>query len=109
MSTSPGPEHPRFDARATAAALAVAVALVVPVANGDSAPARTTTVTLTASGTVQAPRQLTLGFTDPGRLTAIDVAPGQHVARGQVLALLDSRSAASAVATADANLASARA
>jgi macrolide-specific efflux system membrane fusion protein len=64
---------------------------------------------VSASGTVQAPTNLSVGFQSSGRVTEIDVKPGQQVSKGQVLGKLDSTDATAAVQQAEANLASANA
>jgi multidrug efflux pump subunit AcrA (membrane-fusion protein) len=100
----------RSSSTAARAAVAVvaAAALTLGPGVGLSAPA-TAVATLTAGGTVQAPEQLALSFSQPGRLVSVDVQPGQHVVRGQTLARLDTSSAALALRVARANLAAARA
>jgi multidrug resistance efflux pump len=90
------------------AAAAVALGLGLLAATSRSQ-AETTTVTLAATGTVQAPQQLALGVANPGRLIEVDAHPGEHVERGRLLARLDPAAAIAALATARANLDSARA
>ncbi|MDT7537300.1 MAG: HlyD family secretion protein, partial [Actinomycetota bacterium] len=64
---------------------------------------------VSASGTVQAATNLSVGFQASGRVTQIDVKPGQQVTKGQVLGKLDSTDATAAVKQAEANLSSANA
>ena len=79
------------------------------------APARTATVergdvisTVTASGTVEAAEPLELSFVTPGVVTAVDVASGDTVTAGQVLARIDDTAARQQVASARLGLAQAR-
>jgi RND family efflux transporter MFP subunit len=46
-------------------------------------------VMIEAVGTVGFRRELSLSFTSPGRITAMNVNEGQHVVRGELLAALD--------------------
>jgi multidrug resistance efflux pump len=92
-----------------AAGLAIAAAVPLALLAGGSAGATSATVTLTAQGTVEAPRQVALAFSEPGQLVRLDVHPGQRVVAGQLLARLDPTATLAAVQTARANLASARA
>jgi macrolide-specific efflux system membrane fusion protein len=64
---------------------------------------------VSASGTVQAATNLSVGFQTSGLVTAISVKPGQHVTKGQVLGRLDQTDATAAVKQAEASLASANA
>jgi multidrug efflux pump subunit AcrA (membrane-fusion protein) len=64
---------------------------------------------VTATGNVEAPSSLSLSFQQSGRVTEIDVAAGQHVDAGQVLARVDDSTERSALVTAQAQLASAEA
>jgi multidrug efflux pump subunit AcrA (membrane-fusion protein) len=85
-------------------------------ASAAPATARTSAVTrgvvlssVSASGTVQAATDLSVGFATSGRVTDVAVKPGQRVSKGQVLGRLDSTGAAAAVKQAEAALASANA
>ncbi len=76
---------------------------------------RTTTVqrgtvlqTVSASGNLEPVNQAGLNFASSGTVTAVDVAVGQHVAAGQVLATIDPTAAKSQLETAEANLAGAQ-
>ncbi|WP_264175968.1 HlyD family secretion protein [Effusibacillus dendaii] len=61
---------------------------------------------MTASGTVQAAKQVSLNFSGSGgEITAINVKVGDHVKAGQVLATLDDSTAKTQVKNAEANLA----
>ena len=77
---------------------------------------RTTSVTtgtikqsVTATGTIAAASTEDLSFSASGEVTAVYVAAGQKVAKGQKLATIDSASLKSSVAAAEASLASAQA
>lgn len=74
-----------------------------PVAGG------TVLATVSASGTLQAPRNLGLNFYTGGRVTAIYVRVGQRVRAGQVLARVDATSSRQSLSTARASLAAAEA
>ncbi|HEX4679332.1 MAG TPA: biotin/lipoyl-binding protein [Gaiellaceae bacterium] len=87
----------------TTASVATATPRTSPVAKG------VVLSSVSASGTVQAATNLSVGFEASGRVTAIDVKAGQKVAKGQVLGKLDSTDATAAVKQAEANLASAQA
>jgi macrolide-specific efflux system membrane fusion protein len=87
----------------TTASVATATPRTSPVARG------VVLSSVSASGTVQAATNLSVGFQASGRVTAIDVKAGQKVAKGQVLGKLDSTDATAAVQQANANLASAKA
>lgn len=86
---------------------------------GTSAPAaqlRTATVqrgvvlsTTSATGTLQAAKELNVGFTTAGTITSIAVKPGERVAKGQLLGRIDSTSAQQALQQAEASLATAQA
>jgi multidrug efflux pump subunit AcrA (membrane-fusion protein) len=86
---------------------------------GTSTPAaavRTATVTrgvvlstTSATGTLQAAKELNVGFTGAGTITSIDVKPGQRVSRGQLLGRIDSTTAQQALQQAQASLATAEA
>jgi HlyD family secretion protein len=66
--------------------------------------------TVSASGTVQAPKQVSLNFSGSGgEITSINVKVGDHVKAGQVLATLDDSTARTQVMNAQANLQSAQA
>src|SRR5438270_9562929 len=97
--------------------LGVAVYLALrTTATAATATPRTSPVTrgvvlssVSASGTVQAATNLSVGFETSGRVTDVAVKPGEHVSKGQVLGRLYSTQAAAAVTQADAALASAKA
>lgn len=75
-----------------------------------SAVARGTVMaTVSASGSLEPGRDLGLSFTTGGKVTAIDVRPGQRVSAGQVLARVDATSSRQSLATARASLAAAEA
>ena len=65
--------------------------------------------TVSATGTVEAAEEVNLNFKTVGRLAEMRVKVGDKVKVGQSLASLDTREAASAVLTAEANLKSAQA
>jgi len=105
-------------------ALAVAVSLVATLilrevlasdSSGSGAlrlyAVRATTVSaaMSGTGTVVPAMQTNLGFRSSGQLVEIDVHVGDHVAKGQVLARLDSSSQRSQLVTAQAGLQSAQA
>ena len=82
--------------------------------NASSAGTRTATVTrstltasVTATGNAQPATDASLAFTSSGRVTAVNVAVGDHVTEGQVLARIDAETAQAAVASAKAQLPSA--
>jgi multidrug efflux pump subunit AcrA (membrane-fusion protein) len=87
----------------TTASVATATPRTSPVARG------VVLSSVSASGTVQAATNLSVGFQASGRVTEIAVKAGQKVAKGQVLGKLDSTDATAAVKQAEANLASAKA
>ncbi|HEX4818796.1 MAG TPA: HlyD family efflux transporter periplasmic adaptor subunit [Acidimicrobiales bacterium] len=64
---------------------------------------------VTSTGNVEAPTSLGVNFQQSGTVTEIDVAPGQHVDTGQVLAKVDDTTQRGALVTAQAQLASAQA
>ncbi|MCU1355288.1 MAG: secretion protein HlyD [Acidimicrobiales bacterium] len=65
--------------------------------------------TVTADGTVAAAETDDLNFTSAGTVTAVDVAAGQTVKKGQVLATLDSAALQAAVTNAESTVADAEA
>lgn len=65
--------------------------------------------TTSATGTLQAAKELNVGFTGAGTITSIDVKPGQRVTRGQLLGRIDSTTAQQALQQAQASLATAQA
>ena len=65
--------------------------------------------TVSATGTLQAPTDLSVGFTSSGTLQTVDVKVGQPVTSGEVLGTIDPTSARQAVRQAEASLASAQA
>ena len=67
------------------------------------------TETVSATGNAAAADSLTLNFQSGGTLTEVDVTAGQTVTKGQVLAKIDSTTAANQLRTAQANLSSAEA
>ena len=67
------------------------------------------TETVSATGNAAAADSLTLNFQSGGTLTEVDVTAGQTVTKGQVLAKIDSTTAANQLRTAEANLSSAEA
>ena len=78
---------------------------------GASAPARTATVvsatvssTVTASGSVESAGDINLAFTTPGIVTSIEVAAGDSVNQGQVLATINQITATQQLAAAQATL-----
>ena len=101
-----------------AAALVVAGTAVTR-ANANSNPIdtyRTTTVTngsveqrLNVTGTVQRVNQVSQGFAVAGKVTSVPVSVGDTVTTGQTLATIDPRPLQSAVTTAQASLAKAKA
>ncbi len=66
-------------------------------------------VTVSAEGTVAAAQTDNLSFSSPGTVSAVNVAAGDTVKAGQVLATLDSASLQAAVTSAQADVASAQA
>ena len=82
----------------------------------DDKPPETVTVergtilsTVSADGTVEPPRELSLGFEQGGRLVAVHVDEGDRVRRGQVLARLEDGPARARLLSAQRNLQSAEA
>ena len=78
---------------------------------GASAPARTATVvsatvssTVTASGSVESAGDINLAFTTPGIVTSIEVAAGDSVNQGQVLATINQTTATQQLSAAQATL-----
>jgi multidrug efflux pump subunit AcrA (membrane-fusion protein) len=67
------------------------------------------TVTVTANGTLQPAKNLSLNFDAPGRLTHVYVSQGQSVVQGQLLAQIDPSQAQASLKTTLATLASANA
>jgi HlyD family secretion protein len=65
--------------------------------------------TTSATGTLQAAQELSVGFTTSGTVTAVLVKPGEHVKKGQALGRIDSTSADQALKQAQASLANAQA
>ena len=65
--------------------------------------------TTSATGTLQAAKELNVGFTTAGTITSIAVKPGERVAKGQLLGRIDSTSAQQALQQAEASLATAQA
>jgi multidrug efflux pump subunit AcrA (membrane-fusion protein) len=64
---------------------------------------------VSASGTVQAAKDLSVDFETSGRVVSVNVKAGQRVHKGQVLGRIDSTDARASVAQAEAGLASAKA
>jgi multidrug efflux pump subunit AcrA (membrane-fusion protein) len=96
----------------------VAAVLVVGPASGGQAANVTRTVTaqrgvvqstVSGSGNIQAASELDLGFKTSGTVTQIDVAQGERVGKGQLLATLDPQSAEVTLEQAKASLQSAEA
>ena len=95
------------------------VAAYLTIGTGSStsnAAVRTATVqrgvvlsTLSATGTLQAATQLSLGFTSSGEIVSVNVKAGQHVKKGQVLGRIDSTSAHQSLLQAEASLKTAQA
>lgn len=90
--------------------------LVVAGTSTPAAAVRTATVTrgvvlstTSATGTLQAAKELNVGFTGAGTITSIDVKPGQLVKQGQLLGRIDSITAQQALQQAQASLATAEA
>lgn len=67
--------------------------------DGGSAPAVTTVgggsleATVSAAGNLVPAQQLTLDFTNPGRLVEVNAKQGDNVTKGQILAKIDDRAA----------------
>lgn len=96
---------------ARAAALAVAAAPLLAMAQVPTAVAEMREVdqTYPAEGVVEAVKQSTLAAQIAGRIVELRVDAGQAVAKGQVLARIDEREAAQAVAESEARIARAEA
>lgn len=99
-----------------AGAIVAAVLVVGPASGQQSSQTRLVTArrgvvqsTVSASGNIAAASQLDLGFKTSGTISAIDVAQGQHVTQGELLATLDPQSAEVALEQAKASLQSAEA
>lgn len=99
-----------------AGAIVAAILVVGPASGSQTAVTRTAKVatgvvqsTVSGSGNVQASSQLNLGFNTSGTVTHIDVAQGEHVVQGQLLATLDPQSAEVTLEQAKASLQSAEA
>jgi membrane fusion protein, macrolide-specific efflux system len=104
-------------------AVVAAVLVVGPASGSSTAALRTARVargvvqsTVSGTGNIAPLSQFNLGFKTSGTVTAIDVAVGEHVVEGKLLATLDPQSAEAtleqaraALLAAEANLASARA
>lgn len=98
------------------ALIVVIIALIVSSLQSGEQPTseRTVTVsrgdisaTVTASGTVERSGVVELAFTAPGIITSVEVAPGDLVEAGQVLASIDDTTARQQLATAESTLAQA--
>src|SRR5258708_2158512 len=61
-------------------------------------------LTVSATGSIQANQSVSLAFGSTGKVTAINVAAGDHVLKGQPLATLDSAAATDAVTLAQAQV-----
>jgi multidrug efflux pump subunit AcrA (membrane-fusion protein) len=64
---------------------------------------------VSASGSIAAPKDLSVGFETSGRVVDVSAKAGEHVAKGQMLGRLDSTDASEAVVQDEASLASASA
>ncbi len=80
-----------------------------PIATTATVERGTVLSSVTATGNVSAATQLSLNFSSSGTVTEIDVAPGQHVSAGQVLAKIDDTSAQASLRGAQQTLASTQA
>jgi HlyD family secretion protein len=98
------------------ALIVVIIALIVASLQSGEGPSseRTVTVsrgdisaTVTASGTVERAGVVNLSFGTPGTITSVDVAPGDRVDAGRVLATIDGRAALQQLAAAESTLAQA--
>ena len=69
----------------------------------------TVTQTVSISGNLVASEETNLDFAASGRVTAVDVSPGQSVTAGEALATIDTTSLQAAVTQAQANVSSAQA
>jgi macrolide-specific efflux system membrane fusion protein len=65
--------------------------------------------TVSATGALQSPSQIAVGFPSAGTLVSVTAKPGQNVRQGQVLGRIDATSAQQALRQAEASLASAQA
>jgi multidrug efflux pump subunit AcrA (membrane-fusion protein) len=99
-----------------AGAIVAAVLLVGPASGQRSTQTRIVTAqrgvvqsTVSGSGNVAAASELDLGFKTSGTVSSIDIAQGQHVTQGQLLATLDPQSAEVTLEQAKASLQSAEA
>ncbi|MGZ4351900.1 MAG: HlyD family efflux transporter periplasmic adaptor subunit [Gaiellaceae bacterium] len=111
--------YPLLNVLLAAAATALGVFAYLQVREAPTAAStvtRTSTVTrgvvlstVSATGNLQSARQLSVGFETGGTVSSISVKAGQHVAAGQVLGRLDDGDARTAVAQAQASLATAQA
>ena len=95
---------------------AVLAYLLVGQSSTTASAVRTATVSkgvvltsVSATGTLQAPQQVTANFTTSGKLVTVDVKEGQQVQTGQSLGSIDPTSAEQEVSQAEAGLASANA
>ncbi|MCT9092290.1 hypothetical protein N4G70_25955 [Streptomyces sp. ASQP_92] len=102
------------------AVLAGAGGAYAAVTSHDSAPARsgertvavtkgTVLATVSGSGALSSPSDAGVNFTTGGRLTEVDVKPGDKVARGQVLGKVDATAAEETLTQDEASLAAAQA
>jgi multidrug efflux pump subunit AcrA (membrane-fusion protein) len=99
-----------------AGAIVAAVLLVGPASGQRSTQTRIVTAqrgvvqsTVSGSGNIAAASELNLGFKTSGTVSSIDIAQGQHVTQGQLLATLDPQSAEVTLEQAKAALQSAEA
>jgi multidrug efflux pump subunit AcrA (membrane-fusion protein) len=101
-----------------AALVGAGVASYFAVAGTGAAPAaiRTATVqrgvvlsTTSATGTLQAAQELSVGFTSAGTITSVDVKPGERVKQGHLLGRVDPTTAQQQLQQAQASLATAQA
>ena len=103
--------HPRWSVGSAAAVLVAAGLIAYFAVSGSNTPAAATTTTTTqtvstgtirqsvsASGTLAPAEDDSLNFTSAGIVTAVDVAEGQTVTKGQKLATINSASLAATVA-----------
>ncbi|MBI2320156.1 MAG: efflux RND transporter periplasmic adaptor subunit, partial [Betaproteobacteria bacterium] len=99
----------RLAARAAALALAAAPGFSLAQLTSAVAEVREVDQAYRAEGVVEAVRQATLAAQVAGRIVELRVDAGQPVAKGQVLARIDEREAAQAVAESEARIARAEA
>ena len=101
-----------------AALIGAGVASYFVVAGTSTPPAAVRTATVTrgvvlsttsATGTLQAAKELNVGFTGAGTITSIAAKPGQRVTQGQLLGRIDSTTAEQALQQAQASLSTAQA